>query len=201
MLVMTYLFRRILKRRHKQVQEQDGRLRIFLQEHIGSLLMIRSFVTEAQTEMQAKAHMDAHMTARMRKLRFSNLCNTGFGLGMNGLYLFGVCWCGYGILCGTISYGTLTAVTQLIAQIQSPVANITGYLPRFYAMTASAERLMEIEQFEDDTDEPPHPIEAVAAWYADRMCAFGLAHAAPIIPRPTASRTCPRTASRPSCAT
>ena len=177
MLVMTYLFRRILKRLHKQVQEQDGRLRIFLQEHIGSLLLIRSFATEAQTQAQARAHMDDHMAARMRKLRFSNLCNTGFGLGMNGLYLFGVCWCGYGILCGTISYGTLTAVTQLIAQIQTPVANITGYLPRFYAMTASAERLMEIERFEDDTEEPTHPIEAVKAWYAEKMCAFGLDHA------------------------
>ena len=41
------------------------------------------------------------------------------------------------------------AVAQLIAQIQSPFANITGYLPKFYAMTASAERLMESENFED----------------------------------------------------
>jgi ATP-binding cassette subfamily B protein len=38
-------------------------------------------------------------------------------------------------------------VLQLISQIQSPFANITGYLPKYYAMLASAERLMEAENF------------------------------------------------------
>jgi len=32
------------------VQENDGKLRIFLQEHISSLMMIRSFAAEEQTE-------------------------------------------------------------------------------------------------------------------------------------------------------
>ncbi|MBR3734725.1 MAG: ABC transporter ATP-binding protein, partial [Lachnospiraceae bacterium] len=59
----------------------------------------------------------------------------------------------YGILTGTISFGTLTAITQLITQIQTPFANITGYLPRYYAMIASAERLMAAEEFKvDDAD-------------------------------------------------
>jgi len=46
--------------------------------------------------------------------------------------------------------GTLTAITQLISQIQAPFANITGYLPRYYALVASAERLMDIESFPDE---------------------------------------------------
>ena len=57
----------------------------------------------------------------MRKNRFSNLCNIGFGAFMNGMYLLGVGWCGYGILVGTVSFGNLTAITQLISQIQSPL--------------------------------------------------------------------------------
>ncbi len=32
------------------MQENDGKLRIFLQEHISSLMMIRSFAAEEQTE-------------------------------------------------------------------------------------------------------------------------------------------------------
>ncbi|MDK2808274.1 MAG: hypothetical protein PWP24_1009, partial [Clostridiales bacterium] len=35
-----------------------------------------------------------------------------------------------------------------ISQVQSPFANITGFLPKYYAMLASAERLMEAEEFE-----------------------------------------------------
>lgn len=74
----------------------------------------------------------------------------GFSGAMNGMYLLGLGYGGFGILNGTVSYGTLTAMLQLISQIQSPFANITGYLPKFYAMTASADRLIEIENFADD---------------------------------------------------
>lgn len=167
----------MLKKLHKQVQERDGKLRIFLQEHIGSMMMIRSFATEQQTEDEASDKMLQHKTARMRKNHFSNFCNIGFGLAMNGMYLFGVCYCGYGILLGTISYGTLTAITQLISQIQAPFANITGYLPRFYAMVASAERLMEIEQFSNDSEKSALDIQTVKAYYSDKLKSFGIKNA------------------------
>lgn len=174
LLIMTYAFRKVLKKLHKQVQEKDGRLRIFLQERIGSMMMIRSFAAEKQTGDEAAEKMQEHKAARMKKNRFSNICNTGFGAAMNGMYLFGVIYCGYGILSGQISYGTLTAVTQLIAQIQAPFANITGYLPKFYAMTASGERLMEAEAFDDDSDKAPLSIGEVKRFYADRFSAVGL---------------------------
>ena len=177
LILLTYTFRKVLKRLHKQVQERDGKLRIFLQEHIGSMMIIRSFAAEKQTEDEANERMKEHKTARMRKNHFSNFCNTSFGLAMNGMYLFGVCYCGYGILLGTISYGTLTAITQLISQIQAPFANITGYLPRFYAMTASAERLMEIENFSDDSDKQALDIDTVQTYYVDELSSFGLRNA------------------------
>ena len=44
LLVLFYtLFRRVMKRLHRNVQEADGKVRIFLQERISSLLIIRSF--------------------------------------------------------------------------------------------------------------------------------------------------------------
>ena len=177
LLLFTYAFRKVLRKLHKQVQERDGKLRIFLQEHIGSMMIIRSFAAEQQTEDEAVKKMQEHKTARMRKNHFSNFCNIGFGLAMNGMYLFGICYCGYGILLGTISYGTLTAITQLISQIQAPFANITGYLPRFYAMTASAERLIEIENFTNDSEKAALDIDTVKAYYSDKLISFGLKNA------------------------
>lgn len=154
LLLLTYLFRKVLKRLHKSIQENDGRLRIFLQEHLGSLIIVRSFSAEEHTAEQGKQKMSAHKDARMKRNHFSNVCNIGFSAAMNGMYLVGFAYCGFGIISGTVSYGTLTAILQLISQIQSPFANITGYLPKFYAMTASADRLREAEDFADDcTDE------------------------------------------------
>lgn len=172
LILFTWLFRRNLKSMHKTVQEKDGDLRIFLQERIGSMLVIRSFAAEKQTQDDAAFKMEEHKKARMRKTRFSNLCNIGFGAAMSGMYLLGVGWCGYGILMGSISFGTLTAITQLITQIQTPFANITGYLPKYYAMIASAERLMEAENYQKMDEKILSP-EEIAEFYGD-LNAFGL---------------------------
>ena len=174
LFIATYGFRKVLKRLHKNIQEKDGKLRVFLQERLGSLMMIRSFAAEEQTEQDAAEKMAAHKSARMRRTRFSNFCNIGFQTGMNGMYVGGVIYCGYGILKGTLSYGTLTAITQLISQIQSPFANITGYLPKYYAMTASAERLMEIESFAEDSDTVPMDTGSVLGFYERSFGAIGL---------------------------
>ena len=52
LLFFTYAFRRVLKKLHKNVQENDGKLRIYLQEHIGSLMIIKSFVGIIQLGLQ-----------------------------------------------------------------------------------------------------------------------------------------------------
>ncbi len=150
--VFSYAFRKVLKKLHKKMQEADGVVRMFLQENLGSLMVVKAFAREQATITDAEEKMKVHRRARMKKNHFSNLCNVGFGAAMNGIYVIGVIYCGHGILTGAISYGTLMAVLQLISQIQAPFANITGYLPRYYAMLASAERLMEAEVFDADLD-------------------------------------------------
>lgn len=152
-LLLTYPFRRVLKRMHKHVQESDDRLRSFIQETLGSIVVLRCFGSEETASAGAKQRMDEHKSARHRKNRFSNLCSIGFGLVMNGGYFIGLVWCGSGILHGTLSYGTLTAVMQLIGQIQQPFASMTGYIPKYYATIASAERLMELEKLPEDMHE------------------------------------------------
>ena len=177
LILLSALVRKVMKRLHKNVQEADGKVRVFLQERISSLLMLRSFAAEEQTLVVTDQKLEDHKAARMRKNRFSNLCNVGFGAFMNGMYLLGVGWCGYGILVGTVSFGTLTAITQLITQIQSPFVNITGYLPKYYAMLASAERLKEAEDYPEGGGDAL-PLSDISVFYRDEMSAFGLRDAA-----------------------
>lgn len=176
MLALTYGFRKIMKRLHKNIQEADGTLRVFLQERLESLLIVRTFAKEQQTAAQAADLMEQHKAARMKRSNFSNLCNIGFAGAMNGAYLLGIGFCGYGILSGTMSYGNLMAIMQLVGQVQSPFANITGYLPRYYAMLASAERLMEAEAFAPDSE---HPLaeENVLEFYRTQLTALRLEQA------------------------
>ncbi len=167
LFVLTYSFRKVLKRMHKNMQEADGKVRVFLQEHLGSLMVVKTFAAEEETLRQAGDRMAEHRKVRMRRNHFSNVCNFGFGAVMHGAYVAGVIYCGYGILAGTVTYGTMTAIMQLVTQVQAPMANITMYLPKYYAMIASAERLMEAEGFEEQ--EEPLSAEQANALYAQGL--------------------------------
>ena len=175
LVLLTYAFRRVLKRLHKGIREKDGALRIFLQERIGSLMVVKAFGAEDQVNRETREKTEEHKAARMRRNRFSNLCNIGFGAAMNGMYLIGVVYCAQGIMTGRVTYGTLTAIMQLISQVQSPLANISGYLPRWYALSASAERLMEAEDF--PLEEEAGDRQAMKEYYRDRFRALGLRRA------------------------
>ncbi len=177
LILLTYTFRKRLKKLHKKIQEKDGKLRVFMQERLGSLMIVRSFAAQSKTETECSEKMNEHKAARMKRNRFSNICNIGFAVAMNGMYLLGVGYFGYGIMVGTVSYGTLMAVLQLINQIQSPFANISGYLPKFYAMTASAERIMESESFEDDCCGEVRTKSEVHEFYETRLEGIGFENA------------------------
>lgn len=153
MVLLTTIFRKKLKAYHKIVQEKDGKVRIFLQDHLHSLMIIKVFTTEKHTYNESLKTMEEHKQARMEKTCFSNVCNVGFSFMMNGAYVLGAIYSVIGIYRGTVSYGTLMALLQLISQIQAPFANITSYIPKYHAMIASSERLLEIEKSCMDIEE------------------------------------------------
>ena len=197
MVILTWVFRGILKRLHKNIQESDGRLRTFLQERISSLMIVKAFSAEAQSSAGAWEKMQDHKAARMRRNAFSNFCSVGFSGAMQGMYLIGVVYCAYGILAGTVTYGTLTAIMQLIGQVQGPFASLSGFVSRFYAMTASAERLMEAEAFEDDCPEPVMDAQTVQSFYREMFRAVALQDASFSYPVPTEERVVQREESMP----
>lgn len=172
LVVFSYAFRRVMKKLHKQVQEQDGQVRMYMQESLSGMLVVRSYGVEQPVTQTAGEKMHQHKNARMKKNHFSNICNMGFGMVMNGAYVLGAFFCGYGILEGTMSYGTFTAVIQLIGQIQSPFANISGFLPRFYSMMASCERLMEVEEYKASVTGQEKSARETGQMYRERMQAI-----------------------------
>ena len=164
---ITFLFRKKLKILHKDIQEKDGALRIFLQERISSLVVLRAFGQEKNAEVQAASYMDDHKAARIRRNRFSNLCNIGFGTVMHGAYIGSAIYCAFGIYRGMITFGTMTAVMQLVSRVQNPFANISGLLPKFYALIASTERLMEAERLREDCDAERKTEGELKNWYEE----------------------------------
>lgn len=177
LLLFSTVFRSTLKKLHRNIQEADGKLRVLISERLASMLIVRTFAKEEQTKQVAAEQMTVHRKARMKRNHFSNFCNLGLGAVVNSIYILGVLYCGYGILTGTVSYGSFTAVLQLIGQVQSPFANLTGYLPKFYAMLASAERLMEVESFEKTNTKEVLDRKQITQLYQMDFSAIGLKNA------------------------
>lgn len=172
--MLTFLFRGKLKRMHKEQQEAQGVFRVFLQERLQNLLVIHSFSKEADVMSEGGECAENFRKKHIQRDNFSNICNVGFGVVMDGAYILGICYCGYRILNGTLEYGTLIAVMNLVGQVQSPFANLSGYVPQYYAMLASAERLMEVEKFADAFAEDPYPLDEVKRFYSEELVSIDL---------------------------
>lgn len=143
---LSILPRKWQKKLHKKVQEADGEVKSYLQESLESLLVIHAFGCEEKIESTSVEKMRQHRCIRRKRTNLFNVMGSGLRLCIQCGYLFGLAWCGVGIMEGKITYGTLTAVIQLIGQIQTPFANIGSTLPKYSSMLASAERLMEITE-------------------------------------------------------
>ena len=134
--------RGLVKRLHHQVQEAEGRVRSYMQEALASLIVVQVFGAQRTMEREGERLMDAHRRARIRRSDVSNAASTGMSFGLQAGYLIGFVWCGWGIVRGTLSVGTLMAVVQLVGQIQRPFSSMGGMVQRHASMLASAERLI-----------------------------------------------------------
>ena len=144
--VLARTLRGRLKALHKTVQEKEGAVRVFLQEALEHQLVIRSFGAQPATSARANTLQEDHFAAQMRRRGYSIAANASFSFFFNALYAVALTWCAFELLHGTMSYGTLMAVLQLVARIQAPVSSLSGMLPQLYQTLASAERLMEVAE-------------------------------------------------------
>lgn len=171
-VVATWVLRKMLKKLHLRVQEADGRYRIFMTERLNSMMVVRAFEKEKTAIDQGEQCMKAHRSARMRRVYATGMFQNGFSLAVNCVYIAGAIYCATNIFNGLMDYGTFTAVLQLVNQVQSPIAGISGYFTRYSTMIASAERLMEAESFHEGVTEPA--VEDMPEFYRESFEAIGL---------------------------
>jgi ABC-type multidrug transport system fused ATPase/permease subunit len=148
--VASKIYSKHFKYLHKQLQQANGVVRSFIQECIENLVVIKSFANDKNTCANLyKRQIDA-LKLMYKKQRVSNVANTGVYLLFSGGYYAALAWGALQISIGNLTFGTLTAFLQILSQIQAPMKNISGLVPQFYSMIASAERLMELEELENE---------------------------------------------------
>ncbi|MCQ2449847.1 MAG: ABC transporter ATP-binding protein/permease, partial [Clostridia bacterium] len=139
---------------HKEVQKTEGQARSFMQEGFANIVVIKSFRSEAPILRKLNEYMDQNLKMKIKRNFVSViihvLLNSFFNLGYYGVLVWGAVQLGS----GSLHYGDLMAYLQLISQLRSPLQSVSGLLPQYYSAMASAERLMDIENIEDEPAQP-----------------------------------------------
>ena len=148
----TAMMRRRLKDLNKQVSEHDGKVSGLLQETMEKLLMVQAMDVSEEVEHRAEDLMLQRYRVQRKRKNISLLTNTVISLMSYGSGFLALVWCAFRLLQGQMTFGSLTAVTQLVSQLQMPFVNLSGVLPRYLLMTAAAERLMELEEIQGEPE-------------------------------------------------
>lgn len=167
--IITTFFSFYVRKKNKalqnEVQNREDDVKVYLQDVLGSMLVARSYASEDYAVKTAESKMNLHRDIRMKKNAFSNLCQTGLGTVMNGATVIGAVYCGYGILNGTVNYGTFTAVYQLINQIKNPFRSISGVIPQITNVFVSCDRILKAEEIEIQSSADAYTSEEIADKY------------------------------------
>ena len=144
-ILVTGFMRRSLKMLNKRVAEEEGRVSGFLQESLEKLLMVQAMDVAGEMEQRSDRLMADRFEVQRRRKNASIFANSAVSAMSHCAAFAALVWCSAGLLQGRISFGTLTAVTQLVNQLQSPLVSLSGVIPQYISMIASAERLLELE--------------------------------------------------------
>ncbi|MBQ9604829.1 MAG: ABC transporter ATP-binding protein, partial [Firmicutes bacterium] len=149
--IAARIYSRHFKYLHKLLQTEDGKVRSFIQECMENLVVIKSFSNnKVMCENLDKRQMSRFKVA-LKRNTVSNIANTAVYIMFTAGYYVALIWGALQIKNGILSFGTLTAFLQIIDQIRSPMKDMSGLIPQFYSMVASAERVMELEELDDES--------------------------------------------------
>ena len=151
-VLVTGLFRTKLRSIQKRISQEDGRVSGFLQEILENLLMVQALDVAPEVERRADAYMQTRYELQRKRKNLSLTASTGVSLLSRSATLLALFWCAFRLLSGKMSFGSLTAVTQLMSQLRTPFVGLSGILPQYAAMQASLERLMELDDISGEED-------------------------------------------------
>lgn len=151
-IVTTGVMRRCLKELNKRVSEHDGKVSGFIQELMEKLLMVQAMDVSQEVESRADVLLMQRFAIQRRRKNVAVMANTGISILTYGAGFLALAWCAWQLLAGKMSFGSLTAVIQLVNQLQSPFVHLTGIMPKYVAMIAAAERLMELDEIPGEAD-------------------------------------------------
>lgn len=137
---------------HKKCQEYDGKTKSFMLEILQNLLVVKSFGSETMVLDKSDELQQKSYKLRVKRVTVSLFAQVGLFLIFNAGYYFALGYGAYRLSIGALTYGDVMAILALVNQIQTPFKNISSLIPQVFAVSASIERLMELEDLKEEPE-------------------------------------------------
>lgn len=159
-LVVYRVFGKKVKSLHIDCREADGATLSYMQEMTGNWMVIRSFDGNQTVGSRLGVLLKNHFRTVLRRARWSHVASVALRVVFSGSYYVALAWGALQISLGYITYGTLMAFLQIVSQLRAPMVNMSGIGVQYFNMMASAERLFELTELEDEPEPalPPREI-------------------------------------------
>lgn len=152
------VLRPVLRARHKQVRQAEEQVMSGMQENLQQLELIRSIQAEEQVLRRFDRRLQNSLSVKRRR-RFWSVGSSGLisflsQVGTGALLLWGAGQ----VAAGALSYGSLTALLQLLSLFRGPVLGLSGLWTRLASVEVAAQRLMDmltVPEAAEDTGEKP----------------------------------------------
>lgn len=135
---------------NRQIREDDSEVHSHIQENIQHKTVIAALerVPEmSDTLSSMQENLEGHVSQRANYSVFSRvMMQAGVSSGYAIMLLWGV----FGIMHGTVTFGTMTAFMQLVAQIQRPMAELGRLVPAFIQVSTAIERLSDLYDMQEE---------------------------------------------------
>lgn len=156
-IIFSRVWGRKLKYLHVKVQESESSYRSYIQEAVQNFVIIKSFGLERHSHDVLQGLHENRMRWIIERNRITLTANNVMALGYWAGYFLAFGWGVVRLSQKAISFGTVTALLQLVQQVQEPFMGLARTYPQIVAMIASAGRLMELEtmQMEKTTQHLP----------------------------------------------
>lgn len=139
---------------HKKMQQTSGVVRSFLQECVENIIVIKTFSNKCPVQKKLSHFMQENYKMKIKRNNLSVLINSGVLLIFNCGYYSAFAFGAFAVAQAIMTYGDLVAIMQIVSQIRAPFYNMSGIIPQFYSAIASAERLMELQNLDEDVVDP-----------------------------------------------
>ncbi len=144
------MFFRQLRQLMAAIRARESELQQVMQESLQHRVLVLT-LTNVERVLEKFGWLQADIEANTRKRLNYNavargLMFLGFQAGHAAAFIWGI----VGIRSGAVTFGTMTALLQLVGRVQGPIAEFGRQVPAFIQAITSIERLMDLEELEQE---------------------------------------------------